>query len=270
MYSIERAQSVAATACTVRGMRIVSFDPDVDVHVRLRSTVAQEPDFILVGESRDWSECEVLLDRFVPELLVANMAQLPSQFLEGLSSSAFPILLGLQPIDRGQTGTRAYGILPMTLDSEHVHDLLDRVRCEICRRKADELSTLLGQYMACVGRCGQYLAELKVEDGGHAKIIELDRVLSFSADGNYVRVHASERAFEIRETMTGISAKLDPSRFARVHRSFIVNLSQVRDVVTRDGSSTFVILSNGMEVPVGPNYRDEFGNAAQMRTRLIA
>jgi two-component system, LytTR family, response regulator len=270
MYGIGGTKAIEATYHVARGIRVVSFDPDVEVHARLRSTVAEEPDFILVGESREWEECEVMLDRFVPELLVANMTQVPPKFLEDLSSSAFPILIGLQAIYQGQTGTKPYGILPQPLDRDHVHDLLDRVRCEICRRKADELSALLEQYVSCVARCGQYLAQLKVDDGDQTEVIDLERIVSFSADRNYIRVHTDGRAFAIRDTMTAISAKLDPSRFARVHRSFIVNLSQVRDVVTREGSSTFVILSNGMEVPVGPNYRDDFSSAAQMRNRLIA
>jgi len=70
--------------------------------------------------------------------------------------------------------------------------------------------------------------------------------------------------------MTGISARLDPSRFARVHRSFIVNLSHVRDVVTKEGSAAFVRLSDGMEVPVGPNYREEVNGILHLRNRLTA
>jgi two-component system, LytTR family, response regulator len=270
MYSIEGPRSVEAAYRVAHGMRVVLCDPDMDVHARLRLTVEDNPDFILVGESRGWMECEALLDRFVPELLIANMAQVPRKFLECLSSSAFPILVGLQAVDCGQTAAKPYDLLSMPLEPEHVHCLLDRVRCEICRRKADELSGLLKQYMACVTRCGQYLAKLEVEDGEEIEDIELDRILSFHADGNYIRVHTDSRAYEIRETMTAISAKLDPLRFSRIHRSFIVNLSQVRDVITREGAPISVILSNGMEVPIGPNYRNDFSSAAQVRNRFVA
>jgi two-component system LytT family response regulator len=149
-------------------------------------------------------------------------------------------------------------------------NLLDQALSEICTRKAEELSALVERYVACVAKCEQYLTKLKVEDGQQIEAIEMDRILSFSADGNYVRVHTGERVFAIRDTMAGISAKLDPSQFARVHRSFIVNLSQIQNVVTREGCATSVILSNGMEVPVGPNYRDDFSSTTQLRNRLIA
>lgn len=270
MYNIGEVGPDAAIVPAARGIRVVSFDADAEVHARLRSTVAEEPDFVLVGQSRDWIECLTLLDQFVPELLVANVTQVPARFLKELSSSGFPILVGLQATDHGQIGTKPFGALPMPSDPEHAHKLLDRLRCEVCKRKAAELSTLLQHYMVSVTRCGQYLTKLNVEVGDNVEAIDVDRILSFSADGNYIRVHTHDCAFEIRETMTGISAKLDPSRFARVHRSFIINLSQIRDVRARDGYTTSVTLSNGMEVPVGPNYRDEFSSLTQMRNRLIA
>ncbi len=270
MNRIGGVDSLAATLGADRGMRVVSLDTDPEVHARLRSLVEEDPGFILVGASHEWTECEALLDMFVPELLVANMALVPPQFLENLSSSAFPILVGLRDTDREQASAEPYGCLPMPLDPVQVCNLLDQVRCEVCTRKACELSCLLQRYMACVARSEQYLAKVKIEDGDHTEMIELERILSFSADGNYVRVHTDKGAFAIRDTMTGINSKLDPSRFARVHRSFIVNLSQIRDVIGRDGSTTFVILNNGMEVPVGPNYRDNFSSATQVRNRLIA
>jgi two-component system LytT family response regulator len=270
MYNIGKVGSEAAIVPVAGGIRVVSFDPDAEVHSRLRSAIAGEPDFVLMGEGRDWNECEALLDQFVPELLVANVTRLPARFLEDLSPLGFPVLLGSQAIDRELVGTKPYGIFPMSSAPEPAHDLLDRVRCEICRRKAAELSTLLLHYMVSATKCGQYLATLNVEVQGHAEVIDLDRIVSFTADGNYIRVHTHDRAFEIRETMIGIFAKLDPTRFTRVHRSFIINLSQIRNVVARDGCTTSVILSNGMEVPVGPNYRDEFSSITQVRNRLIA
>jgi two-component system, LytTR family, response regulator len=268
MNIIEGERQVAATIHAASRMRVVSFDANAEVHASLRSTVEGDSDFALVGESREWTECEALLDRFVPELLLANIKQVPQQFLEGLSSSAFPILVGLQAADRGQTGAKPYGVLSMPLDPTHVHNLLDQVRSEICRRKADELARLLQRYVACVARCEQYLAKLRVENDRQAEVVEIERILSFSADGNYIRVHTKDKTFEIRETMTGISSKLDPSRFVRVHRSFIVNLSQISSVISREGSCTFVVLSNGTEVPIGPNYRAEFSSSAQRAQSL--
>ncbi len=262
--------SLATNVDAPRGIRVVSLAADMEVHSSLRSIIGECDSFVLAGTTQYWHECERLVDTFVPEVLIADTKLIPPEALEGLTHDAFPILIGLRATGYGPSEAKPYPSLSRPLDSACVHNLLNQVQSEICRRKADELSALIERYVACVAKCEQYLTKLKVEDGQQIEVIEMDRILSFSADGNYVRVHTGERAFEIRDTMTGISAKLDPSRFARVHRSFIVNLSQIQHVVTREGSTTSVILSNGMEVPVGPNYRDDFSSATQMRNRLIA
>lgn len=78
-----------------------------------------------------------------------------------------------------------------------------------------------------------------------------------AADGNYVRLHTGADVHEIRDTMSSMTSKLDPAQFARVHRSFIVNRAHVTSVLRKEGAAMAVLLSNGTEIPVGPNYRAE-------------
>jgi len=78
-----------------------------------------------------------------------------------------------------------------------------------------------------------------------------------AADGNYVRLHTGTAVHEIRETMSGMTSKLDPEQFARVHRSFIVNRAYVIGVLRKVGAAMTVLPSNGIEIPVGPNHRAE-------------
>ncbi len=254
-----------------RGMRVVLFDQNAEIRSRVRSAINQDHGFVFAGECREWAECEILLDRFVPELLIASVTEVPAKFLERLSDSAFPVMVGLRREDDPLT-TRGgmYDSLPIPAEPDEMRNLLGRVQAEIYRRKADELSSLLQLYMACAGKCEQYLSRLKVEDEKQPQEIAVENVRFIAADGNYLHVHTDSRTYEIRDTMTAISAKLDPSRFARVHRSFIVNLTYARDVVTKDGAVAFVRLSTGMEVPVGPNYREEFESAISTRGRLSA
>jgi LytTr DNA-binding domain len=256
---------------TSTGMRVVLFDRDDESCARIRAAVERDYGFVLVGACREWPACEVLLDRFVPELLIANVTHVPPKYLEKLSASDFPVLVGLRE-DNDPLGdlSEMYDSLRVRSEPERICSLLRRVQFEIYKRKADELSSLLQRYMACATRSQQYLSWLKIGDEEQTQHIPVEQVLLIAADGNYVRVHADGRTYEIRETMTGISAKLDPSRFARVHRSFIVNLSYVRDLVTKETSAAFVRLNDGMEVPVGPNYRQDFERAIQMRDRWSA
>jgi hypothetical protein len=257
--SMIRPHKVTASMKMPRGMRVVLLDEDTEVRAKVRAAIEWDYGFVLAGESDEWPACELLLDRFAPELLVARVKQVPSKFIETLSETEFPVLVGLRRESNGfgsQDGV--YDILQVPPEAERVRSLLDQVRSEIYRRKAGELSFLVERYLACSGTGGtQYLSKLWVEDEGQQTEIEIEHVSLIAADGNYVRVHANNRTYEIRNTLTGIAAKLDTERFARVHRSFIVNLSHVLSVSMKD-SSDALRLSTGMEVPIGPNYREDF------------
>jgi len=261
-----------AGACNMgRGMRIVLFEQDAAIRAKLRATIDEDHSFVLEGESQSWVECEALLDRFVPELLIARLTQLPQQFPESLSDSSFPVLVGLRDeADALPTNGGFYDTLLLPPESEHIRRLLARARFEIYRRKADELSSLLERYMAHEDKRGQFLSKLRVDDENRSQEIALEHVRFIAADGNYLRVHTGNQTFEIRDTMTGISARLDPSRFARVHRSFIVNLSHALGLVTKEGSAAVVRLSDGVEVPVGPNYREQVEGILHLRNQLSA
>jgi len=267
MTGLQSLESGLTRVPLPRGMRVVLFDENEGTRASVRCTLDEDPGFVLAGEARDWRGCEALLERAVPELLIACVTQIPRMFLNSLSPAEFPVLVGLRAgSDRCDEHAPLYDSLGVPPEPQSVRSLLGRVRREIYRRKADELSLLLQRYVESSGKAVQYLSKLKVVDENQEQELEMEDVLLITADGNYVRVHTGSKSYEIRETMTGISAKLDPLRFVRLHRSFIVNLSHVPNV-SKDNPAV-VKLSNGTEVPIGPNYREQFESVIDMRNRL--
>lgn len=75
--------------------------------------------------------------------------------------------------------------------------------------------------------------------------------------GNYVNLRVRERDYPLRSTMAAIEARLDPVRFARVHRSYIVNLDQVAEIEPTDGGDARIKMKDGSYVPCSRRYRDE-------------
>jgi two-component system LytT family response regulator len=93
---------------------------------------------------------------------------------------------------------------------------------------------------------------------------EQDRILWLAADtidwieaaGNYARVHVGKESHLIREKISTIEERLDADRFVRVHRSAIVNLDRVREVVPVARGEYDLLLSDGVtHVPLSRRYR---------------
>ena len=159
--------AVEANFLMDRGMRVLLFDQDAETCARVVAAIDQDRGFVLAGKCREWPACEALLDRFVPEVLIASIRHLPPHFLGDLSGLGFPVVVGLRTDDDGRgLCSGMYDSIAVPAESQHICSILDRVRYEIYRRKAAELSTLVQRYMECATKGGQHLSKFRVEDQG--------------------------------------------------------------------------------------------------------
>jgi two-component system LytT family response regulator len=94
-----------------------------------------------------------------------------------------------------------------------------------------------------------------VRDRGSVLILTSDDVDWISAEGDYVRVHARGRGHLVRDTMASLESRLDPARFARVHRSAIVNLSRVKEIRPYGDRDYLAVLRDGTRLKVSRTYR---------------
>lgn len=74
--------------------------------------------------------------------------------------------------------------------------------------------------------------------------------------GNYVNLRVRSRDYPLRSTMAAIQLRLDPARFVRVHRSYIVNLDCVMEIEPLESGDARAKMRDGSEVPVSRRYRD--------------
>ena len=81
------------------------------------------------------------------------------------------------------------------------------------------------------------------------RVLNVDDVDWIEADRKYSLFHARGITHRVRESITAIQARLDPSRFARIHRSAIVNLDRVVEVAAFEGRP-HAVLENGIRVPM--------------------
>ena len=96
---------------------------------------------------------------------------------------------------------------------------------------------------------------LLVKSGRGYIFVKLSDVDWVQAEGNNLRLHAGGQSHLIRESMRGLEGQLDPTRFLRIHRSTLVNLDRVREVVQWFAGEFLVRLHDGTELKVSRGYR---------------
>jgi len=96
----------------------------------------------------------------------------------------------------------------------------------------------------------QYLERIVVKDGTRVTIIPVARLDYAEAQDDYVALNTGGKIHLKQQTISSLEAALDPARFLRIHRSYIVNLEKVARIEPYSKDSYIVILSNEIQLPV--------------------
>lgn len=91
---------------------------------------------------------------------------------------------------------------------------------------------------------------------GREFLVAANDIEWLQAAGNYVNLRVRERDYPLRSTVAAIESMLDPARFTRIHRSYIVNLDQVASIEPLDTGDARVHLKDGTLLPCSRTYRD--------------
>jgi DNA-binding LytR/AlgR family response regulator len=95
---------------------------------------------------------------------------------------------------------------------------------------------------------GRYLTRLAVHDRDCIRVLDAQEVDWIGIEGERVLVHLGDIAYPIRRTLAELEARLDPATFFRAHRSAIVNLNRVQEVIPWFKGSHKLRLTSGAEV----------------------
>jgi DNA-binding LytR/AlgR family response regulator len=102
----------------------------------------------------------------------------------------------------------------------------------------------------------RYVSRFTVRAGSRIQVVSAEDVEWVAAAGDYAELHTRNGAHLLRETMSSLEKKLDPARFARIHRSRIVSLAQILELRAVENREYVVKLSDGSQHRSSRMYAD--------------
>ena len=103
---------------------------------------------------------------------------------------------------------------------------------------------------------GSYIDRIPVSASGRIVFVKVRDIQWIEAAGNYARIHAAGRSYDVRETLSSLEGKLDPADFLRIHRSAIVNIQFVKEVHPWFHGYHLVLLENGQKLRMSRYQRE--------------
>ena len=93
-----------------------------------------------------------------------------------------------------------------------------------------------------------YAPRLTFKSGDRTIVLKAEEIIWIEAEDYYVLIHSVRGRHLVRIPMATFEEKLDPTRFARVHRAALVNLAEVKEYRNTDGA--MLLISDGANVAV--------------------
>lgn len=89
-----------------------------------------------------------------------------------------------------------------------------------------------------------------VREGGNIRIIPVHEIQYIEAYDDYVKIYTAKEMFLKKKTMGFYENMLDPAQFVRVHRSYLIQLSQLTRIEPFEKDSHVALLKSGIRIPL--------------------
>ena len=231
-------------------MRTLIVDDEALARERLKRYLANLEGVEVIGEAKDGVQAVEMIEAQSPELVLLDI-QMPGLdgfgVVEALEDP--PAIIFVTAYD--QYAIRAFEVhaldyLLKPFSRERLAKAIHRAQKALA--EGQDLSAQLRPLLEGLAAEGRYLTRLAVRDRKCIRVLDADRVDWIGVEDEQVMVHVGDQAYTIRRTLTELEARLDPKRFFRAHRSAIVNLDRVQQVIPWFKGSHVLRLTTGTEV----------------------
>jgi two-component system LytT family response regulator len=242
-------------------LRALIVDDEELARRGIRSRLERAGDVEVVAECRNGREAVDAIRRHAPDLVFLDV-QMPGKdgfdVVASVGAGALPHVIFVTAYDR--YALRAFEVhaldyLLKPIDDDRFDAALARARDALARERDGALGRRLASLLGEVGRGGERPERFVVRSGGRVVFVRAAEIDWVEAAGDYVSLHVGKRAWLLRETMTSIERKLDPERFARIHRSTIVNVERIAEMRSYDNGEYLVRLADGTELKLSRTHR---------------
>lgn len=227
----------------------------------LADMLAREADVDVVGECLNGLEAVSAIRRLSPDLVFLDI-QMPGlggfQVLEELEED-LPLVVFVTAYDHYALqafSVHAVDYLLKPVDAASFHAALERARALLRGQRPEEAARRVYDLLDHVESGRSRVSRFVVRDGSRVSFVKVDDVEAIEATGKYMLLHCGQRSHLIRETLATIEGRLDPARFMRTHRSWIVNLEGIGEIHPQGDRTAVLVLHGGRKVPVSRHYHD--------------
>ena len=235
-------------------LRVVIVDDEPLARTVVREFAERQPGVEVVAECANGFEAVKAVSELTPDLMFLDV-QMPKldgfEVLELLGRSV-PVIFTTA---YDQYALRAFEVhaidyLLKPFSEERFVEALSRARTRLQQGDEtpplDKLDDLVADARPRTGPVERVL----IRDGAQVHVIPVEKIDYVEAQDDYVCFKAEGKDYLKDQTMGAVEASLDPARFVRIHRSYLLNIERIGRVELYAKDSRIAILRDGRRLPV--------------------
>ena len=237
-------------------LRVLIADDEPLARERLRFLLASDPEIEIVAECRNGREVIAALKQRTIDVLFLDIEMPASSgfdVIEQLGVSNVPATVFVTA--HNQYALKAFNVhaidyLTKPIDPGRLNETISIVKDRIASKTAlathKQLKTVFETLnLSSATDQPTYPKRMLVHNGSKDAFVTTSDIEWIEAADYYSCLHVGPKSFLIREPIKQLAVTLDPEKFVRVHRSAIVNIDHVREIVREGRTEGSVVLHNG-------------------------
>jgi two-component system LytT family response regulator len=236
-------------------LKAIIADDEALAREGLRLLLAVDPDIEIVEECSNGRETIAAIKEHQADVLFLDI-QMPGkdgfEVIQQISIAQMPVVVFITA--HNEYAVKAFEVealdyLTKPVETDRLHNTLRRVKERVAANTAPITQEQLKSVVAALSN-GAFVPvthpqRILVPNGTKNVFVAVDEIEWIEADSYYACLHVGPKRYLIRETIKQLASTLDPKKFVRVHRSAIVNINSIREILREGQHEGWLVLSNG-------------------------
>ena len=246
-------------------IRALIVDDEPLARTGVQQLVEPLDDVTVVGEAADGPEAVRHIEDKAPDLVFLDV-QMPEmdglEVVREVGVDNMPLTIFVTAYDQYALEAfeaHALDYLLKPIEEERFAEALQRVRQQLERTEAEalreQLRGVLREY-AAEDEDDAGIERFTIRSRNRIYFVDTEDVQWIESEGDYVALHDGEEAHLVRKTMKQLEQELDPDRFLRVHRSYIVNADYIEELRPLDHGTYQLRMASGTPLKTSRGYSD--------------
>ena len=227
----------------------IIVDDEEPARSYLRELLGAHDDINLIAECANGFEAVKVVSESKPDLVFLDI-QMPKldgfEVLELIGPG--PAVVFVTAYD--EYALRAFDVhavdyLLKPFAAERFEEALDHVR----RRLSEPRPAAIDLSAAARGP-SRYLERIAVRHASSVYVVPVRKLDYAEAQEDYVGLKTEGKTYLKQQTISGLEKALDPARFVRIHRSYIVNIDRIARIEPYSKDSRIAVLTTSAQLPV--------------------